>query len=243
MLFNSIEFVIFLPIIFFLYWKVFAGKQHRRNLFLLLASYVFYGFWDPRFLILIIASSITDYFVGRILDKSRNKRKRKLLLLTSLLVNLGILGYFKYSHFFITEFCNVLEQFGWQGNVASLKIILPVGISFYTFQTLSYTIDIYRKKISATHDWLAFFAFVAFFPQLVAGPIERASRLLPQFSEKKKMEYRKMADGFRQILWGLFAKVVVADSVAPFVDSIFKYHDLMSSPVLILGAFLFSIQI
>ena len=244
MLFNSIEYLIFLPLVLLLYWKVFNRRSiQTRNGFLLAASYFFYGWWDYRFLGLIILSSAVDYFCGLQIYRATKQSSKKHILFVSLLVNIGILFAFKYFGFFMTEFETLFQKFGMSLHFVDLRIILPVGISFYTFQSLSYTIDIYRKKIKPTQNPLTFFTYVAFFPQLVAGPIERAAHLLPQFSDLKKFNYDTAANGFRQILWGFFAKVAVADSVAPIVDTIFKQEANVNAATLILGAILFSIQI
>ncbi len=242
MIFNSISYVIFLPIVLLIYWSF---KQHKRaqNFILLISSYIFYACWDYRFLSLILISTITDYFVGLKLSKTTNQKRRKYWLGLSLFINLGILISFKYFAFFIESFSYLLEQVGLSANVYSLQIILPVGISFYTFQTLSYTIDIYRNKQQATPDFLTFSTFVAFFPQLVAGPIERASNIIPQFQSKRSINYTQAVDAFRQILWGTFKKVVIADNCAIFVDQIYIQHDTLSGGLLWLGALLFTVQI
>jgi D-alanyl-lipoteichoic acid acyltransferase DltB (MBOAT superfamily) len=187
MLFNSIEFAIFLPIVFVLYWFVTNRNLKLQNILIIAASYLFYGWWDWRFLSLIIFSSSVDFLVGLKLKDCENHRKRKLYLWTSILVNLGFLGFFKYYNFFAESFANAFTLLGEPIEAHRLRIILPVGISFYTFQTLSYTIDVYRKKLEPTKDVFSFFAFVSFFPQLVAGPIERATNLLPQFYKKKEI--------------------------------------------------------
>jgi len=243
MLFNSIEFAIFLPIVFLLYWFVVNRNLKIQNLFLLAVSYLFYGWWDWRFLSLIIFSSLVDFIVGNKLSTENSQRKRKVLLFISIGVNLGFLGLFKYYNFFAENFANAFTFFGTNFDAQRLNIILPVGISFYTFQTLSYTIDVYKRRMEATKDIISFFAFVSFFPQLVAGPIERASNLLNQFYATRKFEYSKAADGMRQILWGLFAKVVIADNCAPIVNDIFTNYDSYSGSTLILGAVLFTFQI
>ena len=242
MLFNSIDFAIFLPIVFAIYWMV---KKHLRlqNLLVVIASYVFYGWWDWRFLSLIVFSSIVDFGVGLALEKTNDKTKRRLLLLTSILVNLGFLGFFKYFNFFSQSFVDAFTFLGYNFNTQTLNIILPVGISFYTFQTLSYSIDVYRRKLQPTHNAVAFFAFVSFFPQLVAGPIERATNLLPQFYTKRKFEYSKAIDGLRQILWGLFKKIVIADNAAVFANDIFANSADYNGSTLLLGAFFFAFQI
>lgn len=243
MLFNSIDFAVFLPLVFILYWFVFKDKLKQQNILLLAASYLFYGWWDWRFLSLIIFSTFVDYFVGRQLEKEEKQKNRKALLWLSVFVNLGFLGFFKYYNFFIENFTQAFSFFGHEISGNSLNIILPVGISFYTFQTLSYSIDVYRRKLKPTNDILAFAAFVSFFPQLVAGPIERATHLLPQFYIKKKFHYSQGVDGLRQILWGLFKKVVIADYCAHFVNIIFENPQDFSGSTLVLGAVLFAFQI
>jgi D-alanyl-lipoteichoic acid acyltransferase DltB (MBOAT superfamily) len=204
---------------------------------------VFYAWWDWRFLSLIIFSTLVDYTVGILLSKQENQDKRKLLLWTSILVNIGFLGVFKYYNFFIDNFTTAFSFFGAQIQPNSLHIILPVGISFYTFQTLSYTIDVYRKRLDPTKDLVAFSAFVSFFPQLVAGPIERATNLLPQFYKKRTFHYSKAVDGLRQILWGLFKKIVIADNCAEVVNQIFNNSGDYNGSTLVLGAVLFAFQI
>lgn len=243
MLFNSIEFAIFLPVVFILYWFVINKSLKVQNFFLLVVSYIFYGWWDWRFLSLIIFSSFVDYVVGLGLGRYEEPKKRKLLLLTSILVNLGFLGFFKYYNFFVESFVDAFSLFGQQLNPTTLNIILPVGISFYTFQTLSYTIDVYRRQLEPTKDMVAFFAFVSFFPQLVAGPIERATELLPQFYRKRKFDYSQAVDGMRQILWGLFKKIVIADNCAQYANEIFASSTNASGSTLLLGAFFFAFQI
>ena len=243
MYFNSIEFAIFLPIVFIVYWFVTSYNLKLQNFFVLAASYFFYGWWDWRFLSLIIISSLVDYSVGIAFSKTENTRKRKTLLWLSIFVNIGFLGFFKYYNFFVDNFVHAFTFFGNEINPNTLNIILPVGISFYTFQTLSYSIDVYYKKLEPTKNAIAFFAFVGFFPQLVAGPIERASNLLPQFYKKRVFEYEKATDGMRQILWGLFKKIVIADNCATYANDIFaNYHDYSGS-TLFLGAVFFAFQI
>jgi D-alanyl-lipoteichoic acid acyltransferase DltB (MBOAT superfamily) len=243
MLFNSIDFAIFLPIVFLLYWFVANKNLKLQNAFLVLTSYVFYGWWDWRFLSLIIFSTLVDYFLGRLMANETEIKKRKIFLWISILVNLGFLGFFKYYNFFLDNFISAFSFFGTELNISSLRIILPVGISFYTFQTLSYSIDVYRKKLEPTKDIIAFAAFVGFFPQLVAGPIERATNLLPQFYKKRTFNYIKAVDGLRQILWGLFKKVVIADNCAKFVNIIFDDYQDYSGSTLVLGAVFFAFQI
>lgn len=243
MLFNSIDFAVFLPIVFLLYWFVANRNLKLQNTLLVLASYVFYGCWDYRFLALIIFSSLVDYTIGLQLKKEENTSVRKRLLWTSILVNIGFLGLFKYYNFFVDNFVAAFSFFGKPIQPNTLDIILPVGISFYTFQTLSYTIDVYKRKLEPTKDIISFFAFVSFFPQLVAGPIERATNLLPQFYNKRQFHYSKAMDGCRQILWGLFKKVVIADSCAEYANQIFNNSHEYSGSTLFMGALFFTFQI
>ncbi len=244
MLFNSVEFAFFLVVVFTLYWFVLNKNIKRQNAFILVASYFFYGWWDWRFLSLIIFSSLVDYLIGIGLESTNNTSKRKRLLLTSITVNLGILGGFKYFNFFAESFSQAFTFLGQPiSDPALLNVILPVGISFYTFQSLSYSIDVYRKKLKPTKDIVAFFAFVSFFPQLVAGPIERATNLLPQFHKKRIFEYDKAVDGMRQIMWGLFKKIVIADNCAIFVNEIFGAHTEQTGSTLLLGGIFFAFQI
>ncbi|MFL1896334.1 MBOAT family O-acyltransferase [Aquimarina sp. 2-A2] len=243
MLFNSIDFAIFLPIVFILYWFVTNKNLTLQNFLIVAASYCFYGWWDWRFLSLILFSTLVDYFVGRKLRLEESQTKRKVLLWISILVNLGFLGFFKYYNFFLDNFITAFSFFGSEIKANSLNIILPVGISFYTFQTLSYTIDVYKRKLEPTKDFIAFSAFVSFFPQLVAGPIERATHLLPQFYKKRNFDYVKAVDGMRQILWGLFKKIVIADNCAEYANLIFNNSADYSGSTLVLGALFFTFQI
>jgi D-alanyl-lipoteichoic acid acyltransferase DltB (MBOAT superfamily) len=243
MLFNSLEFALFLPIVFLVYWFVFNKNLKAQNLWIVFASYVFYGWWDWRFLSLIAFSSLVDYFVGLGLLNQDNPKKRKVLLLTSIIINLGFLGFFKYYNFFAESFADAFTLLGKPFTADRLNIILPVGISFYTFQTLSYSIDVYKRKLEPTKDLVAFLAFVSFFPQLVAGPIERASNLLPQFYTFRTFDYAKAVDGMRQILWGLFKKIVIADNCATYANQIFNNYEDYSGSSLLLGAFFFAFQI
>ncbi|MCI1778527.1 MAG: MBOAT family protein [Bacteroidales bacterium] len=244
MLFNSIDFAFFLPVVFTLYWLLSNKKLKLQNLLVVIASYVFYGWWDWRFLFLMFFSTIVDYSVGLGLMNQEKQKKRKLLLFISILTNLGLLGFFKYYNFFIENFCTAFTLLGMPiKNVHTLNIVLPLGISFYTFQTLSYSIDVYRRNLKPTKDFIAFAGFVSFFPQLVAGPIEKASHLLPQFLKKRSLDYSKASDGMRQILWGLFKKVVIADNCAVFVDNIFANNPTFNGSSLAAGAILFSIQV
>ncbi len=243
MLFNSLDFAIFLPVVFILYWFITSKNLKVQNLLIVFASYFFYGWWDWRFLSLIIFSTLVDYSVGIALSKQNNEAKRRMLLWTSILVNLGFLGFFKYYNFFLDNFVTAFSFLGTEIKSNSLDIILPVGISFYTFQTLSYTIDIYKRRLEPTRDLIAFSAFVSFFPQLVAGPIERATALLPQFYKKRTFDYVKASDGIRQILWGLFKKMVIADNCAEYANQIFNNSADYNGSTLFLGALFFTFQI
>ncbi|KAA3617831.1 MAG: MBOAT family protein [Calditrichaeota bacterium] len=243
MLFNSITFFIFFSIFLILYWGFAKKNLKLQNFMILIASYVFYGWWDWRFLSLIILSSIIDYAAGIKIHNSFDQSGKRRYLFISLLVNLGALGLFKYFNFFIESWNESWQMFGIQMSLPVMQIILPVGISFYTFQTLSYTIDIYRKKLQPTKNIIAFFAFVSFFPQLVAGPIERASHLLPQFFKKRMINKDVLKKGLKRILWGLFKKVVVADNMALFVDPVFNNPGYYSGLTTLLAVFFFAIQI
>lgn len=244
MIFNSGVFLGFFLLFFLLYWQVNRRCSVAvRNILIILASYLFYGWWDTRFLLLIILSSVIDYIIGWFLGITKRQSWRYGLLLVSIIVNLGVLGFFKYFNFFVDSFTDLASQFSTSIDTPTLKVILPVGISFYTLQTLSYTIDIYRRKIRPTKDLFVFFAFVSFFPQLVAGPIERASRLLPQFGENKTFDYERFKIGLRLILWGFFKKIVIADNFGVLADNIFAVDTQASGPVVIIGACFFALQI
>ena len=243
MLFNSLDFAIFLPIVFIGYWFLFNKTLKSQNLFTLASSYFFYGCWDWRFLSLILFSTIVDYNISIALSSQANIIRRKFLLSVSVLINLGFLAFFKYYNFFLDNFITAFSFFGKEISASSLDIILPVGISFYTFQTLSYTIDVYNKKLDPIKNIIAFSAFVSFFPQLVAGPIERAKNLLPQFQKRRIFKNDIAIDGVKQILWGLFKKVVIADNCAFFCNEIFNNSSSYNGSTLVLGAILFSFQI
>ena len=247
MLFNSFEYLLFLPIVFLLYWFVFDSALSKckyqlllQNLFIVIVSYIFYGWWDWRFLILIAITTLLSFLSGIGIEYAPTQRGKKAVMIANIVVNLGILGIYKYYDFFAREFA---ELFGIESDFLLLHLILPVGISFYTFQALSYSIDVYRKQIQPTHDIVAFTAFLSFFPQLVAGPIERATNLLPQFQKKRTFDYAQAVDGMRQILWGLFKKIVVADNCATYVDTVFADIGAHSGSTLLLAAVLFTFQI
>lgn len=242
MLFNSIDFAVFLPIVFILYWFI-CRTIKQQNVLLFVASFIFYGWWNWRFLFFIAISTIIDYFIALKLDEEIVLRKRKIYLWISMVSNLGMLFYFKYTNFFIQSFVDGFLFFNHPLDIKSLNIILPVGISFYTFQTMSYTIDVYQRKMNSTNDFIAFGAFVSFFPQLVAGPIERASNLLPQFFKSRSFNYENASLGMRQILWGLFKKIVIADNCAEIVNLVYNNSASHSGSTLLIATVLFSFQI
>jgi D-alanyl-lipoteichoic acid acyltransferase DltB (MBOAT superfamily) len=243
MLFNSIEFALFLPIVFLLYWFVFPKSISKQNLLILLASYVFYAWWDWRFLFLLLFSTFLDYFSGLKIEQSKTNGESKFWLILSIGINLGFLGFFKYYNFFVTELANAIANAGIVINPWTLKVILPVGISFYTFHGLSYIIDVYKKRIIAEKHFVDYAVFVSYFPLLVAGPIERATHLLPQFKKARTFDYQKAADGLRQILWGLFKKIVIADNCATYANAIFNTSGEHNGSTLFLGALFFTFQI
>ena len=244
MLFNSYDFLIFLPIVFLLYWFVFKNRRWQ-NLLVVLASYVFYGWWNWRFLLLIVFTSLCSYVSGLLLEKYEGRRGiQKTISAANIVVNLAILGFFKYFNFFVESLNSLVSGlFGYELGWVTINIILPVGISFYTFQALSYSIDVYKHSIRATHDPIEFFAYISFFPQLVAGPIERATNLLPQFQKERRFDYAKSVDGLRQMLWGFFKKLVVADNCAAIVNQYWgQYQELSGLMLFVLGV-LFTFQI
>jgi len=243
MLFNSVSFILFFAVVLGLYRLIGRNRFQAQNVFLLLASYFFYANWDYRFLSLIVISTLLDYFVGLGFLRFSALKVRKQLLWTSLLGNLSILFYFKYFNFFVDSFIALFDQFGFTIQYSTASIILPVGISFYTFQTMSYTIDVYRQRLKPTTDFIAFATFVAFFPQLVAGPIERARNLLPQFQRVRSVSPDKLIEGFELILWGLFKKLVIADNAALLVNPIFDASNALEGSTLLIGALLFMVQL
>jgi D-alanyl-lipoteichoic acid acyltransferase DltB (MBOAT superfamily) len=243
MLFNSFEFLVFLPIVFLLYWFVFR-ERHWQNLFVVVASYVFYGWWDCRFLLLIALTSLCSFGSGLLLEHLEGQRKRQQMVsAANIVLNIAILGLFKYYNFFVENLDVLFGSLGWHLDWVTMNIILPVGISFYTFQALSYTIDVYQKKLPATHDIVEFFAYISFFPQLVAGPIERATNLLPQFQKQRTFDYAKAVDGMRQMLWGFFKKMVIADNCATAANQIWANYTDETGLVLLIGAIVFTFQI
>jgi len=243
MLFNSIDFAIFLPIVFLLYWFVTNKNLKLQNALLLVASYFFYACWDWRFMFLLMFSTLLDYFTGLKMQDADNQKSKKFWFWLSVIVNLGFLGVFKYYNFFAESFAEAVSHIGLQVNPWTLSIILPVGISFYTFHGLSYVIDIYKDRIKAERNFVDYAVFVSFFPLLVAGPIERATHLLPQIKKQRTFDYAKAVDGLRQILWGLFKKIVIADNCAEFANQIFNNSAEMSGSTLVLGAVFFTFQI
>ncbi len=243
MLFNSIEFAVFLPIVFLLYWFVFQKNIKKQNLLILLVSYIFYAWWDWRFLFLLAFSTFLDYYSGLKIEEAKDEVRAKFWLIISIGINLGFLGFFKYYNFFISELTNAIANAGIVINPWTLKVILPVGISFYTFHGLSYIIDVYKKRIIAERNFVDYAVFVSYFPLLVAGPIERATHLLPQFKKERKFNYDQAIDGLRQVLWGLFKKVVIADNCAIYANQIFNQSGEHNGSSLFIGALFFTFQI
>ncbi|MDI1303526.1 MAG: MBOAT family protein [bacterium] len=243
MFFNSLSFAIFLPIVFVLYWFVFHKTKRTQNAVLIIASYYFYSCWDWRFLFLLVFSTFLDYYTGIQIEKAKTDGFRKFWFWLSISVNLGFLGIFKYYNFFASSFSELLNGFGLHSSPLLLNVVLPVGISFYTFHGLSYVIDIYLKRIKAEYNFVDYSLFVSYFPLLVAGPIERATHLLPQVKIKRTFDYDKAKEGVYQIIWGLVKKVVVADTCATYANAIFDHYTSMNSLSLILGAFYFAFQI
>jgi D-alanyl-lipoteichoic acid acyltransferase DltB (MBOAT superfamily) len=242
-LFNSLDFAVFLPIVFVLYWAVQKWHIRVQNSVIVAASYMFYGWWDARFLALIAFSTLVDYVAGIQMANTNHQAKRNAYLWLSIVVNIGMLGFFKYYNFFAENFIEAFNFLGYTPGIQTLEIILPVGISFYTFQTMSYSLDVYKGKLQPTKDWISFAAYVSFFPQLVAGPIERATQLLPQFYRKRAFDYGLAADGVKQIAWGLFKKIVVADSCAVFVNMAFANPETQTGSTLAVASIFFAFQI
>lgn len=242
MLFNSIAFLLFLPTVFLLYWSV---KKHRKiqNFIIFVASYFFYGCWNWRFLLLLFLTTFLSFVSGLLLEKYERWSTRKLICGSNIIINLAILGYFKYFNFFVGSLQDLFSLAGYQLDAITLQVVLPVGISFYTFQALSYSIDVYRKQIRATHEFFSFASFIAFFPQLVAGPIEQASNLLPQFLRSRHFDYNTAVQGMRQILWGFFKKIIIADNCAKLANGVFDHYTDVNGSMLILGMLFFTFQI
>lgn len=243
MLFNSFEYLLFFITVFILYWFVTDKNLKLQNILLIIAGYTFYGWWNVKFLILLAFSTLLDYYVGIRIYQTPDKRMKKIWLFGSIAVNIALLGFFKYYNFFAQSWMDAWASLGYHMHPWTLKIILPVGISFYTFQSMSYALDIYKGKLEPTKDLITYAAFVSFFPQLVAGPIERAAHLLPQLQEKRKFDYQRGVTGLQLILWGLFKKVAIADSLAKTVNEIFANYSQYSTPTRIIGAVYFAFQI
>lgn len=243
MLFTNAEFGVFYILVFAAYWLLRKERIKAQNLLILVASYVFYGWWDWRFLSLIFLSSLVDYVCSIRIDETEDQRTRKIWMWVSVVFNLGMLGFFKYYNFFVDSFIEMFAAFGVTLHARTLNIILPVGISFYTFQTMSYTLDVYRRQMKASKDLMAFLAYVSFFPQLVAGPIERAKDLLPQFFRERTFDLVKAKDGLRQMLWGLFKKVVIADSAGEALDALMPYYDQQPGIMLFMLLWFFTVQL
>ncbi|MGV8913864.1 MAG: MBOAT family O-acyltransferase [Kaistella sp.] len=243
MLFNSLNFALFLPVVFILYWFFTNKNLKLQNFLLLISSYFFYACWDWRFMFLLLFSTLLDYFTGIKMQDSKNQSWKKFWFWLSVSINLGFLGVFKYYNFFAESFAESVSHFGWSVSPLMLNVILPVGISFYTFHGLSYVIDIYKSKIKAERNFVDYAVFVSFFPLLVAGPIERATHLLPQIKKQRTFDYSRAVDGLRQILWGLFKKIVIADNCAVFANEIFNNSADMTGSALVLGALFFTFQI
>lgn len=243
MLFNSLDFVFFLPIVFILYWFAAKGNFKHQNILLFFASYYFYACWDYRFLFLLVFSTLLDYFSGFKIFEAKDRKRKMFWLWLSIFINLGFLGYFKYYNFFIDSFVEGFSLLGINFSVHTLQIILPVGISFYTFHGLSYVIDIYKNRIKPERNFIHYSVFVSFFPLLIAGPIERATNLLPQITKNREFNPSKAVDGLRQILWGLFKKIVIADNCAIYADAVFNNYNDYSGITLFWGALFFTFQI
>jgi len=243
MLFNSISFAVFLPVVFLLYWFVARKSLRGQNVLLLIASYFFYGSWDYRFLFLLIFSTFLDYFTGIKIHEAETRKRKKIWLWLSITINLGFLGVFKYYNFFAASFAGALSLVGFHADYFTLQVILPVGISFYTFHGLSYVLDLYNDRIKPERDFINYAVFVSFFPLLVAGPIERATHLLPQIIRKRDFDYHQAMDGLRQMLWGFFKKMVIADNCAIYVNDIFSHSSGYSGSTLVLGTMFFAFQV
>ena len=243
MLFNSLSFLFFLPIVFTIYWMVNKKGLQLQNSLLLLASYYFYACWNWKFLFLLLFSTGLDYCTGIQMFESKNKTIKKIWFWISICINLGFLAVFKYYNFFVSSFSESLSSFGFHVDFAILNVVLPIGISFYTFHGLSYVIDIYKNRIEPERNVVTYSLFVSYFPLLVAGPIERATHLLPQIKKRRVFNYNQAKDGLYQIVWGLFKKVVIADSCALYANEIFDHYDKMNSLTLVLGAIYFAFQI
>jgi D-alanyl-lipoteichoic acid acyltransferase DltB (MBOAT superfamily) len=243
MTFNSIEFLAFFLSFYLLYWQVFGKSLKIQNLLLLFGSYVFYAWFNWKFLVLIIISSAFSYGCGLLISKTANEKRKSFLLYLAICQSLGLLLFFKYFNFFIISVADLLEAIHLNPNIHTLKIMLPLGISFYTFRLISYILDVYNEKIDAVNDWISFFNYIAFFPCLIAGPIDRADNFIPQLEKKREFSYTETVDGLRQVLWGLFKKVVIADNCAPITNQLFDNYQNYPGSSLLIGSFLYIIQI
>jgi D-alanyl-lipoteichoic acid acyltransferase DltB (MBOAT superfamily) len=241
MLFNSLTFIIFFAVVFALYWSVRARLP--QNVLLLIASWIFYGAWSWKFLLLLLASTVLDYLCGLLIANAASVQRKRLIMLVSVTANLLFLTAFKYFGFFVAEFAALLEQLGFQANMPVLEIVLPVGISFYTFQTIGYIVDVYRGKVPAARSFLDYGLYVAFFPQLVAGPIERAGHLIPQFQKPRVWSNAAFESGLQLAVWGLFKKIVIADNLAPYVDAVYANPEAFSGAALVTAMIFFAFQI
>jgi alginate O-acetyltransferase complex protein AlgI len=243
MVFNSLQFAFFLTIVFAIYWFAVNNSKSAQNVLLLIASYVFYVSWDWRFLLILVIVSVTNYLIGILIDNTRHNKMSKIWLITGLAINISVLGVFKYFNFFIDGFIDLVSLFGYDLPGSTLKIVLPVGISFYTFLSISYLIDIRRGTIVSTRDIISVLLALSFFPIILAGPIQRPASLLPQIATKREFDYSQAVNGLKQILWGLFAKIVIADNLAIYVDDIFDNYSLYSGSTLLVGIVFYSVQI
>lgn len=242
MVFNSVEFFFFFTAFFLLYWFVFK-KQRIQNGFILAGSYFFYAWWDWRFLFLLAGTSLVNFIIGKAIDKTDDEKKKNIFLYIGLLAGLGSLLFFKYYNFFVISFTEAFTLFGARLNPHTLNLILPLGISFYTFRSISYLLDIYNEKIKPATDFVIFSSYISFFPTLLAGPIDRAKTFIPQLEKERVFKYDQAAEGLRQILWGLFKKIVIADSCAVTTDAIFGQYQSSTGSTLVLGAFMYIIQV
>ena len=243
MLFNSIEFLIFFLAVYILYWIGLKNSLKLQNLLLLVGSYVFYGWSDWRLLSYLIASSAITFFLGIYIEKSANTKHKQWLVYAGMLQGIGGLIFFKYFNFFIISFKEAFHHFGINLNVSTLKLLIPIGISFFTFKTISYLLDVNKGKIEATKDWIVFFTYVAFFPTILSGPIDKARNFIPQLEKPREFDYEKSMEGFKQILWGLFKKVVIANSLGTFVNEVYSNYSSSNSYTLLLASIAYSFQI
>lgn len=243
MVFNSLDFVVFITPVFLLYWLIFSKSSVYQNFFLLLVSLFFYAWADWRFLILLVASTLINFYLGLKIHRTPEDRKKNIFLYIGLIFNIGLLLYFKYFNFFYEGFFEILNVFGAESSYSTLEILLPLGISFFTFQTLGYLTDVYNEEIDPSENLLEFSVFITFFPKILSGPIERAASFIPQIQEKRNLSYDVSVDGLRQILWGLFAKIVIAENCAVIVNPIFNNYENEPGSTLLVGTFFYAIQL